>query len=76
LRFLALGSRAALTRLRAKVPKSLSPPQGGRWRAAAPIQVRRDDERHVLMEGLHRLEAARLLGETEIDALMVQARRH
>lgn len=41
-----------------------------------PIQVRRDGERHVLVEGLHRLEAARLLGETEIDAYMVQARRH
>jgi ParB-like chromosome segregation protein Spo0J len=41
-----------------------------------PVQVRRDGERHVLVEGLHRLEAARLLGETEIDAYLVQARRH
>ena len=27
-------------------------------------------------EGLHRLEAAKWLGETEIDAYLVQARRH
>lgn len=41
-----------------------------------PIQVRDDGTRHVLVEGLHRLEAARLLGETEIDAYLVQAKRH
>ncbi len=41
-----------------------------------PIQVRRDGGRNVLVEGLHRLEAARLLGETAIDAYFVQARRH
>ncbi len=43
---------------------------------ALPIQVRRDGARHVLVEGLHRLEAARLLGETEIAAYLVHARRH
>jgi len=41
-----------------------------------PIQVRFDGKRHVLIEGLHRLEAAKFLGETEIDAYIVQARKH
>lgn len=41
-----------------------------------PIQVRADGARFVLVEGLHRLEAAKWLGETEIDAYLVQARRH
>ncbi len=41
-----------------------------------PIQVRRDVDRYVLVEGLHRLEAARSLGETAIDSYLVQARRH
>ena len=41
-----------------------------------PIQVRHDGKRHILVEGLHRLEAARWLGETEIDAYLVQAKRH
>lgn len=41
-----------------------------------PIQVRHDGKRYVLVEGLHRLEAAKSLGETEIDAYLVQARKH
>jgi ParB-like chromosome segregation protein Spo0J len=41
-----------------------------------PIQVRDDGKRHILVEGLHRLEAAKWLGETEIDAYLVQAKRH
>ena len=41
-----------------------------------PIQVRRDKERYVLLEGLHRLEAARALGEVTIEALIVSARQH
>lgn len=41
-----------------------------------PIQVRFGGKRHVLIEGLHRLEAAKFLGETEIDAYLVQARKH
>lgn len=41
-----------------------------------PIQVRKDGDRYVLVEGLHRLEAARSLGESQIDAYLVQARRH
>lgn len=40
----------------------------------APILVRRDGERYVLVEGLHRLEACRALGETKILGLVVQAR--
>ncbi|HEV7252411.1 MAG TPA: ParB N-terminal domain-containing protein [Mesorhizobium sp.] len=41
-----------------------------------PIQVRLDGKRHVLVEGLHRLEAMKWLGESEIDAYLVQARQH
>lgn len=40
-----------------------------------PIQVRADGDRFVLVEGLHRLEALKALGETEIDGYLVQARR-
>lgn len=40
-----------------------------------PIQVRKDGERYVLIEGLHRLEACKLLEEESIIALLVQARR-
>ena len=41
-----------------------------------PILVRRDGERFVLVEGLHRLEACKKLGETTIFGYLVQARRH
>ena len=41
-----------------------------------PILVRRDGERFVLVEGLHRLEACRQLGEETIVGYIVQARRH
>ena len=41
-----------------------------------PILVRPDGERFVLVEGLHRLEAAKELGEKTIVGLLVQARRH
>ena len=41
-----------------------------------PIQVRHDGKRHVLVEGLHRLEAAKWLGEATIDAYLVQAKKH
>ena len=40
-----------------------------------PIQVRVDGERYVLIEGLHRLEACKLLEEDSILALFVQAKR-
>ena len=39
------------------------------------ILVRKDDERFVLVEGLHRLEACKALGEETILACVVQARR-
>ncbi len=39
-----------------------------------PIQLREDGDRYVLIEGLHRLEALRALGETEVAAVLVQAR--
>lgn len=41
-----------------------------------PIQVRSDGKRYVLVEGLHRLEAAKWLGETTIDAYLVRAKQH
>jgi len=43
-----------------------------------PVQVRRDDDRnrYVLISGVHRLEAARALGEDTVEALVVQARKH
>ena len=42
----------------------------------APILVREDGPRFVLVEGLHRLEACRALGETTVSAYLVQARHH
>ena len=41
-----------------------------------PILVRQDVARLVLVEGLHRLEACKLLGEETIVGFLVQARRH
>jgi sulfiredoxin len=41
-----------------------------------PIMVRQDGERFVLVEGLHRLEACRQLGEENIFGYLVQSRRH
>ena len=41
-----------------------------------PIQVRQDGERLVLIEGLHRLEACRALGEDSIMGIFVRARLH
>ena len=40
-----------------------------------PILVRRDGDRLVLVEGLHRLEACKALGETTIAGYLVQARK-
>jgi sulfiredoxin len=42
----------------------------------APILVRPDGKRFVLVEGLHRLEACKALGETTVPVFLVQARRH
>jgi sulfiredoxin len=41
-----------------------------------PIMVRKDGERFVLIEGLHRLEACKQLGEETILGYLVQARLH
>ena len=41
-----------------------------------PILVRQDGARYVLVEGLHRLEAAKALGETTIFGFVVQAAKH
>ncbi len=41
-----------------------------------PIQVRRDGDRLVLVEGLHRLEACKALGDVTIVGLLVRARLH
>ena len=41
-----------------------------------PILVRADGARFVLVEGLHRLEAAKALGEQTIIGFRVDARKH
>ena len=41
-----------------------------------PIKVRADGDRFVLIEGLHRLEAAKALGEKTIVGYRVDARKH
>jgi uncharacterized ParB-like nuclease family protein len=41
-----------------------------------PIQVRRDGDRFVLVEGLHRLEACKALGEETIYGYLTQAPKH
>jgi sulfiredoxin len=41
-----------------------------------PILVRSDGARFVLVEGLHRLEAAKALGEKTIVGFLVDARKH
>jgi ParB-like chromosome segregation protein Spo0J len=41
-----------------------------------PILVRRDGARYVLVEGLHRLEACKALGEATILGYIVDARKH
>jgi sulfiredoxin len=41
-----------------------------------PILVRPDGARFVLVEGLHRLEAAKALGETTIIGFRVDSRKH
>lgn len=38
-----------------------------------PIRVRNGKGRFVLVEGIHRLEASKALGETDIGAYVVQA---
>ena len=40
-----------------------------------PIQVRADGHRFVLVEGLHRLEAMKALGEETVSGYLVQARQ-
>ena len=42
----------------------------------APIRLRADGERFVLIEGYHRLEAMRALGEKTIEGYLVGARLH
>ena len=43
---------------------------------ASPIQVRKGKGRYVLLKGLHRVEAAKALGEETIDGIVVAARKH
>jgi len=40
------------------------------------IRVRKDGDRFVLVEGYHRLEALRALGEDTVDGYVVHARLH
>ena len=41
----------------------------------SPIYVRLGKDRYVLQEGLHRVEAMKLLGETLIDGHIIQAKK-
>ncbi|MDU8946474.1 ParB N-terminal domain-containing protein [Ovoidimarina sediminis] len=41
-----------------------------------PIRVRADGDGYVLIEGLHRLEAMKALGEQTIEGYKVNARLH
>lgn len=41
-----------------------------------PIRAREDDKGYVLIEGLHRLEAMKALGEETIEGFLVHARLH
>jgi sulfiredoxin len=41
-----------------------------------PILLRQDGKRFVLVEGLHRLEACKALGEETIQGYLVDARKH
>ena len=41
-----------------------------------PIRVRAGKGRFVLLEGLHRLEALRALGESAVDGYLTHARLH
>ncbi len=41
-----------------------------------PIRLRADGERYVLIEGYHRLEALRALGEETVEGYLVHARLH
>lgn len=41
-----------------------------------PILLRADGKRYVLVEGLHRLEALKALGEDTVEGMIVRARRH
>ncbi|PHR94507.1 MAG: chromosome partitioning protein ParB [Robiginitomaculum sp.] len=41
-----------------------------------PIYVRLGKDRYVLVDGLHRVEAMKMLGEDMIEAKVVQAQKH
>lgn len=41
-----------------------------------PIRVRADGNDYVLIEGLHRLEALKELGEQTVEGYLVRARQH
>lgn len=41
-----------------------------------PIRVRAGKDRFVLLEGLHRLEALKALGEDSVDGYLTHARLH
>ena len=41
-----------------------------------PIRLRAGKDRFVLIEGMHRLEALKALGETKVEGYLVRARLH
>ena len=42
----------------------------------SPILIRKGKDRYVLVDGLHRLEACKAVGEATILAVLVQARKY
>ena len=41
-----------------------------------PIRVRRDGDNYVLVEGFHRLEARKAIGDDAIESYIVQPRKY
>jgi ParB-like chromosome segregation protein Spo0J len=41
-----------------------------------PIYIRKGKDRYVLQDGLHRVEAMKMLGETRIAGHIIQAPKH
>ena len=41
-----------------------------------PVKVRQGKGRYVLTEGINRLEACKIVGDTGIEAYIVQAQKH
>ena len=68
---------AALTGFRTTIDKVVALAEDMLERGqTTPIRLRPDGDRYVLIEGLHRLEALRALGELTVEGYLVRARLH